>query len=248
MSNVLLLFEGAVRENQYYKVIKKALEGKINSNVNFYCYKTNIYVLYDEISKDPSLDIVFLLRERALKQKDIENYEMLSNTSFGEIYLIFDLDPQDANYSENVIQAMLNLFDNETEHGKLYLNYPMIESFKHFETIPDPNYNSYKIKISDCNAYKNIVSKLTCIDDYRKITKEQYLNILNQNLSKANFYINGSEKCDFKTYRNSVTQSNIYNFQKNEINENGELFILNSFALWPLDYFTEDFFNNTINK
>jgi hypothetical protein len=33
MSNILFLFEGAVRESQYYKVIEKSLEGKIKSKV-----------------------------------------------------------------------------------------------------------------------------------------------------------------------------------------------------------------------
>ena len=34
-------------------------------------------------------------------------------------------------------------FDNETEHGKLYINYPMIESFKHFKKIPDKDFKKY---------------------------------------------------------------------------------------------------------
>ena len=248
MSNILFLFEGEVREYQYYTVIERALEGKIKSKVNFYCYKTNIYSMYDEIKDDLSLDTINLLKERAKKDDDIENYEMLSSTKFGEIYLIFDLDPQDERYSEDTIQKMLNLFNNETEHGKLYLNYPMIESFKHFKTIPDSEYNTYKISIQDCITYKRDVAKLTCINDYRKITIEQYLSILNQNLSKANFLINNSEKCDFKTYRNSITQTNIYNFQKEEISTSSNLYILNTFSLWPLDYFSQDFYNNIVKN
>ena len=33
------------------------------------------------------------------------------------------------------IKQMINFFDNETEHGKLYINYPMIESYKHFKNL-----------------------------------------------------------------------------------------------------------------
>jgi hypothetical protein len=246
MSNILFLFEGAVRESQYYKVIEKSLEGKIKSKVNFYCYKTNIHVLYEEINKDTSLDILDLVKEKAKNQGETEELEMLCNTKFGEIYLIFDLDPQDDRYDENKIQEMLKLFDNETEYGKLYINYPMVESFKHFKTIPDPNYNEYKITIQGCSTYKNDVAKLSCINDYRKINKEQYFNILNQNLEKANLLINDLKQCDFETYRNSITQNNVYDFQKNEINQNGELYILNSFSLWPLDYFSKEFFDSVV--
>lgn len=247
MSNILFLFEGAVRESQYYKVIEKSLDGKIKSKVNFYSYKTNIHVLYDEINKDESLDILDLVKEKAKNQNDIDGLNMLSNNKFGEIYLVFDLDPQDDKYDEIKIQEMLELFDNETEHGKLYINYPMVESFKHFKSIPDPNYNEYKISIQDCNTYKNDVAQLTCINDYRKITKEQYFNILNQNLEKSNLLINNLEQCQFELYRNSITQNNIYNFQRNEINQNGELYIINSFCLWPLDYFSKEFFDNVVN-
>lgn len=248
MSNILFLFEGAVRERQYYKVIEKSLNGKVKSMVNFYSYKTNIHILYDEINKDKSLDILELVKEKAKKQDDIDGFNMLNNNKFGEIYLIFDLDPQDDKYNETKIQEMLDIFDNETEYGKLYINYPMLESFKHFKTIPDSNYNKYKIKIEDCYTYKNDVAQLTCINDYRKITKEQYFNILNQNLEKSNLLINNLKQCSFELYRDSITQKNIYKFQKNEINQNRELYIINSFSLWPLDYFSKEFFDNVINS
>lgn len=248
MANILFLFEGAVRESQYYKVIEKSLGGMIKSKVNFYCYKTNIYVLYDEINRDTSLDILDLVREKARNDADIESYEMLSNTKFGEIYLIFDLDPQDSRYNEQKIKDMLKLFNNETEHGKLYINYPMVESFKHFRTIPDYEYNKYKVKVEDCITYKRDVARLTCINDYRKISKEQYFWIVNQNLEKANWLINKRKSCDFGMYRDTLTQNNIYELQKEEINNNLELYVLNSFCLWPLDYFSKDFFDNVINN
>lgn len=248
MSNILFLFEGAVRENQYYKVIEKALNGKIKSKVNFYSYKTNIHVLYEEVNKDTSLNILDLVIEKAREQGETESYEILCNTKFGEIYLIFDLDPQDERYDENKIQEMLNLFDNETEYGKLYINYPMVESFKHFKSIPDQNYNSYKVKVQDCNTYKHDVAKLTCINDYRKISKDQYINILNQNLAKINLLVNNLQQCNFETYRNTITQKNVYNFQKAEINKSGELYIINSFCLWPLDYFSKEFFESVVTN
>ena len=244
MANILFLFEGAVTENQYYKVIEKSLEGKITSNVNFYCYKTNIYTLYDELKRDPSLDILSLIIEKARRQNETEDLEMLSNNNFGEIFLIFDLDPQDERYNENKIDKMLNFFDNETEHGKLYINYPMVESFKHFTEIPDENYNEYKIKLTQCSTYKKEVAKLSCINDYRKVSKEQFFCISKQNALKASILINKNERCDFESYRKFITQKNIYKVQKEEIDRKGELYILNTFCLWPLDYFRKEFYES----
>ena len=103
MSNILFLFEGKVTENNYYKVIERAIGSNIKSSINFYCYKTNIYTLYDEISNDSALNIIELVKEKALIDNDIENYEMLNTVNFGEIYLIFDLDPQDQRFDKNKI-------------------------------------------------------------------------------------------------------------------------------------------------
>lgn len=246
MSNILFLFEGAVRENQYYKVIEKSLNGRLKSNVNFYSYKTNIHILYEEIKKDGSLDILNLVKEKARKLNDKKGLDMLEKNKFGEIYLIFDLDPQDNRYDYKKIQEMLELFDNETEHGKLYINYPMVESFKHFKTIPDSAYNDYKVEMSKCNTYKKDVAKITCVDDYRKINEEQYFTILRQNLEKASLYINNAKKCDFELYRNTITQKNIFNFQNIEIRKNNLVYVLNTFCMWPLDYFSKEFFDNAI--
>lgn len=246
MANILFLFEGEKTEEKYYKVIENSLDGRIRDNVKFFSYKTNIHVLYDELNNDENLDIIVILSERARKLGDLENYEMLNNVNFGEIYLIFDLEPQDDKYDDLKIKRMLEIFDNETENGKLYINYPMVESFKHFKSIPDENYNSYKVRIQDCNTYKRDVAALSCINDYRKITKDQYFNIVNQNVSKSNFLINNDICCDFKTYKESITQENIYNIQDSKIKSAQEVYVLNTFCLWPLDYFSKDFFDDII--
>lgn len=246
MANILFLFEGESTEEKYYKVIENSLDGRIRDDVKFYSYKTNIHVLYDELNNDENLDIIGILSERARRANDLINYQMLNNINFGEIYLIFDLDPQDDKYDDLKIRRMLEIFDNETENGKLYINYPMVESFKHFKSIPDEDYNLYKVSIQDCNTYKRDVASLSCINDYRKITKEQYFNIVNQNVSKSSFLINDDICCDFKTYKESITQENIYNVQDSKIKSTQEVYVLNTFCLWPLDYFSKDFFDDII--
>ena len=42
------------------------------------------------------------------------------------------------------VPEMLNLFNNETENGKLYISYPMVEAFKH--PISDINHQISKIE------------------------------------------------------------------------------------------------------
>ena len=49
--------------------------------------------------------------------------------------------------------------------GKLYINYPMIESYLHLKAIPDVNYEESNILVSlqPGKKYKNLVKKETII-------------------------------------------------------------------------------------
>ena len=53
----------------------------------YVAFGTNIYGLYDELSKDYGLDIVELIKEKAKKKNDMVNYSKLNSGGFSEIYL-----------------------------------------------------------------------------------------------------------------------------------------------------------------
>lgn len=65
------------------------------------------------------------------------------DTLFSQIFLFFDYDFQNRLGTQKVngiLDEMLDFFSDETENGKLYINYPMIESLKYTKEIPDANY------------------------------------------------------------------------------------------------------------
>lgn len=113
----------------------------------FLAFQAKIYALYQEMKSNEGLDIISLVKERAKDIKDNKTFMKLDKGGFSEVYLIFDLDPHDTQYEYNNIMEMIKYFDNETENGKLYINYPMMESLKHFKSIPD--YNTYTINIEN---------------------------------------------------------------------------------------------------
>ena len=52
------------------------------------------------------------------------------DTLFSQVFLFFDYDFQNRIGTQkvnNILDEMLDFFDDETENGKLYINYPMIE-------------------------------------------------------------------------------------------------------------------------
>ena len=130
-------------------------------------YKSNIYSLYNRMSANGYFDdsrtdvsLIPLLQEQ-LKQNGDINHPLLKITNWdeiSEIFLFFDYDCQnkekDKSYSltENnkQIEKMLSFFNNETEAGKLYINYPMVESIRYTKKLPDLSFNTYTISLSDC--------------------------------------------------------------------------------------------------
>lgn len=61
---------------------------------------------------------------------------------------------------------MQKFFTDATDMGKLYINYPMIESYKHLKKLPDYDYSERKIPVSlqPGKKYKALVDHETVID------------------------------------------------------------------------------------
>ena len=79
------------------------------------------------------------------------------DTLFSQIFLFFDYDFQNrigVDRVNDILEEMLDYFDDETENGKLYVNYPMIESLKHTKEMPDEKYYRYMVSRSVCAKHK----------------------------------------------------------------------------------------------
>ena len=85
---------------------------------------------------------------------------------------------------------MQEYFLDATDVGRLYINYPMIESYQHLESLPDQNYEQRWIpaNFERGSWYKNQI-KATIVTEYvdfpKKISK----------LLMDNFKVTEEEKC-----------------------------------------------------
>jgi len=88
---------------------------------------------------------------------------------------------------ENLLN-MLGRFDNETEHGKLFISYPMIEAIRDFQDIDE--YLVRTVAISDCVGarYKQLSANRGnhAYRDAKKIDKQGWQILIEANLRKAN--------------------------------------------------------------
>lgn len=242
MDKILFICEGEETERKFCNLIIDRYFIDNKKPKEYVAFGANIYSLYDEMSKDRDLDIIELIREKAKLKKDMATYEKLTMGGFDEVYLIFDYDFHASQYSFEKILEMAEFFDNETENGKLYINYPMMESFKHFKSIPDEDFNNYKISKEECLKYKKIVGDVSCIKHFNDITLPILGIMIKQVLDKYGF-ISKKKLNNYETYLNEFSQSNLLHLQNKSLSKDGKIFVLNTSILWGLDYFGKDKFD-----
>lgn len=218
----------------------------------FVSYCNNIQSLFNDLNKDDDLDLVGLLKENETKHPELEKkLEKCNWDEFSEIYLFFDYDikkPDEYNKDSlktqnEKIKEMLELFDNETEKGKLYINYPMVESIRYFKKeLPDEDYYTYTInlfigkefkrKAHNSSHYKN----LDFITSKDKNQQSNWKHIIDLNIKKANYICSGLNELPSK--KATINQKTIFEKQLSKYAySKNKIAILNSFPLFLYEYF-----------
>lgn len=167
-SQTLLIVEGNHEKNELFWLIFKCFPEIGIDMDNVWIYGTNIYMLYEDIVKEygvdwaeeeMDIDLPFVVSKKYapnnLRYKD----------DFTNVILVFDYERHDPNFSETKIMQMQKIFSDATDMGKLYINYPMIESYQHLKAIPDCDFAERKISVSlqPGSRYKELVGQETVI-------------------------------------------------------------------------------------
>ncbi len=188
-NKIAFILEGEKREKHYFTELIKLEIFPKEIEIILLSAKFNLYTLWQELNKDENLDVIEIINEKN------KNQNKLNRNDFSEIYLFFDYDPQQRNLPKgydfkDVIKKMLETFNNETENGKLYISYPMIEALRDIKEntccsfykcyIPKEKLSSYKEKTGNKNVYNNI----------KKYTKETLEMIMAIFLVRCNCLFN----------------------------------------------------------
>lgn len=239
----LFIVEGAKSEVSLIKSI--ALCMKIDFCIFPVC--ANIHMLYQRMKEeDFNLDIVNLLLE--LNGVSEEDKKMLRKEKrFAYTYLIFDLDLQHCHLSDfsnvdkgySTVMKMLEYFNNETDNtiGKMYLNYPMVESYRDCSVFFDLEYKDRIININEIKKYKSIVGKRGNCKDINTYNLSDFINLTSMNLYKGFCITNGKwEKPSYEDYLLYLSQINIAKKEFELIYKKKEIAILNSSLFFIVDY------------
>ena len=225
-SKVLLIVEGEVEEPRILGSESHGLLALMGANYEIVPFASSIYELYEAYKNGEYDDLVSYLRTE--KGLNIPN-DILSKNAFSAIYLIFDYDPQYQKYSDEKIIELLQLFDNETELGKLYINYPMVEAYYHLLKLPDEDYYDRRISLKGLNGktYKHLVNTTSCLKK-NQIRNLQLCHIIMHNYNKCKkIESNNEELINYETILTKQIE------MKNTINE---IYVLSTFPLIVIDY------------
>lgn len=243
-SNVLIIVEGLKTEPNFFNSLAKVF----GLNFEIYCLETNIYSLYKKMKEiDFNGDIKDILSEIHPEKK-----EMLSK-KFAYTYLVFDCDAHHAGENEfrtqeeivfanlDKLSEMANYFIDETDPsiGKLYINYPMMESYRDCDNYFENEYASAIISILKLSSYKNhVAKKKLCSKHIDKYTKEQFSLLILQNLYKLNLICGHKwKKPNYKEYLEFSNSANILSKERTLAIKDNVLSVINTSLFMITDYF-----------
>ena len=156
--------------------------------------------------------------------------------------MFFDYDGHDPEYSNEKIRQMIKIFNNETENGKLYISYPMVEALKHL-LKNKVEIENYIVKIKENNNYKNFVSKNSDFTDLRKFKFEDWKFIISENLKRCLFLLEITN-INYEIYSNMINQESIFNKQLDKyISQEEKVLVLSAFPFFLIEYLGEEFFS-----
>lgn len=170
---VLFIVEGRVAEPRFLERMMRSLFGVHPENV--YSYGTTVHKLLKEATRHGEIDEYFDIKAALMEHANKDDAERLSR-KYTDVFLIFDMDPHDQNFDPELLMAALRYFDDPTDNGKMYINYPMLESYKHLSSLNDEEYMNRVVANEDVRRYKEIVGKEGCaeLQDLSKYSSDTF--------------------------------------------------------------------------
>jgi len=242
--NTLLIIEGERCEKDFFTKFTQLIGADKNIKMIPFC--NDIYELYKQIKKlgqDVTSTKEILLSNPNISE---ENKNILRSTKFVYIYLVFDLDLQNDfkdKHCNNLtkISNMLKLFNDESGFfGKLIVNYPMMESYRHFYFSNTESLKNKRVKSTNdvLTKYKQTVGNEGTNTNVNKYTLSIFDKIAKAHCMQANLLLNDNfKKPSSKEYEALINMEKIHNKQSQHILKYESMFVLNTFYILYGDFY-----------
>ena len=242
--NILFVLEGKRTEPRFLKKIVTLM--RTFEDYKVFSYGTNLYKMLEGMFVDGEIDDDLDFIEYLKSSKTSDDDPNILNNRFSDVYLFFDMDPQDQMYDPDKLAKASLYFSDSTDNGKLCINYPMFESLRHIPNLDDLSYMDIMVSKDDLTRYKEIVNEqgLASLSDISKIDEPTMIRIIMLNLQKSHMILgHGQDMPTLITYEARTSQQELLSKQQEEYNATGRLFVLNTCVFNAVDYNPERFFN-----
>lgn len=242
-SSILLIVEGEKTE----PALLGSLLNKFQMTAEFVVFKTNIYALYKILKK---ANFMLNIKDVLIAKYPGEKQKLSRNFTY--TYLVFDCDAHHPRRNETrnrkqifmdnfyKLEEMSKHFTDETDPtiGKLYINYPMIESFRDCDNFFDKNYSMRSFSIYQTNYKKWVGQRKLCGRSIDKFTKDEFSKLMLQNIYKANEVMTSSwSKPSYGDYKKQITTEKICSKEHDLVKTQDLVMVLNTCLLLVVDYF-----------
>jgi len=248
---MLFIVEGESRDYRFVEAMARCFfrDGRHRIAVVSVPAAQNIYMLYNRLIQDDfETDIVEVLRETVPEAR--VKLEGISRNSISQTYLFFDFDPHQRNLPSNdenvldVLARMLAVFDNETENGKLYISYPMVEALYDYRRGQCQAFSSCFVPLGEAGVYKMAAGNNNP-NASMHLDFPQWEEAIEAFALRVRCLL-GLEDAGFEAYRQFVTPKQVLEAQSSLLSNSGCIFVLSAFPEFLLDYFKLDFWNSRV--
>ena len=244
--STLFVFEGVTEDSIVSSLERHFMGGAVAIKCAF-C--GDIYQFYRKLKEDDfSVDVLTLLKHR--NKKNRSNLEGYSPDSFAYIYFFFDYDGHATKADDGKVAEMLEFFNNETENGKLFISYPMVESVRHYKDRKSFKDLVVKCKGQNCPntldcerseecmsapRYKTFVPTDSDLNAVKLNSPERWKELIDAHLCKGHFVVDGG----YSRPTELLVQSEVFRCQLEKYISQPcpVVAVLSAFPLFVQDYY-----------
>lgn len=257
---ILIVVEGDRAENDLFS----CLFDRFGIQAEIVVASNNLYSLYNKMkSYHFECDVKDAVKELMPPDKD----RSLLDQKFAYTYLVFDSDLQHKQPNQrgldipieklvevnfNMLEEMAEYFTDETDPsiGRLYINYPMMESYRYCDSFSDESYLDSIIEIDKMTKFKSLASQKKLAGfQIQRYTKDNFLDLIRLNIRKLGILFDKTSILPYPEYQFLSNQDTIAKKQHKSANSCQSLSILNTSLMIIVDYFgnRNNFYNIHIN-
>lgn len=242
--HALFIVEGEVAEPALIAKIFDTFLPR-DATFEFYSYKTNLHTLTEHIEEfypdfDDYVDVLGVLRE--LEQDD-ERKAILSG-KYTDIFYIFDFEPHNHTLHFDTIAKLFDHLNDSADQGKLFINYPMLESYKHLREMPDHAFKDRTVSLEECLSYKQLINSESAYQDLRVLNYQTLTSMIVHHLRKANYILTDDYKLPEKDAFLAWNHQTIFERERTLVEQEKHVSVLNTCMFVIVDYQPSKFFKN----